>query len=54
MGQLFLERCDRKLDLAAHAAWLYYIASNTQEEISATKSSFFPAFLLNRVTHPMF
>ena len=27
---------DRKLDLAAHAAWLYYIANNTQEEI-ATK-----------------
>lgn len=27
---------DRKLDLAAHAAWLYYIADNTQEEI-ATK-----------------
>jgi DNA-binding transcriptional regulator LsrR (DeoR family) len=27
---------DRKLDLAAHAAWLYYIAGNTQEEI-ATK-----------------
>ncbi len=26
----------RKLDLAAHAAWLYYIAGNTQEEI-ATK-----------------
>jgi DNA-binding transcriptional regulator LsrR (DeoR family) len=30
------ERRDRKLDLAAHAAWLYYIAGNTQEEI-ATK-----------------
>lgn len=30
------ERRDRKLDLAAHAAWLYYIAENTQEEI-ATK-----------------
>lgn len=29
-------RRDRKLDLAAHAAWLYYIAGNTQEEI-ATK-----------------
>jgi len=27
---------ERKLDLAAHAAWLYYIADNTQEEI-ATK-----------------
>ncbi len=25
---------ERKLDLAAHAAWLYYIAGNTQEEIS--------------------
>jgi DNA-binding transcriptional regulator LsrR (DeoR family) len=25
----------RKLDLAAHAAWLYYIAGNTQEEIAA-------------------
>ncbi|MBW4524420.1 MAG: sugar-binding transcriptional regulator [Phormidium tanganyikae FI6-MK23] len=31
-----LERYDRKLDLAAHAAWLYYIGENTQEEI-ATK-----------------
>jgi DNA-binding transcriptional regulator LsrR (DeoR family) len=31
-----MERRDRKLDLAAHAAWLYYIAGNTQEEI-ATK-----------------
>lgn len=30
------ERRDRKLDLAAHAAWLYYIAGNTQEEV-ATK-----------------
>lgn len=30
------ERRDRKLDQAAHAAWLYYIAGNTQEEI-ATK-----------------
>lgn len=29
-------RRDRKLDQAAHAAWLYYIAGNTQEEI-ATK-----------------
>lgn len=28
------ERRDRKLDLAAHAAWLYYIAENTQEEIA--------------------
>lgn len=27
---------ERKLDLAAHAAWLYYIADNNQEEI-ATK-----------------
>ena len=26
---------DRKIDLAAHAAWLYYIANNTQEEIAA-------------------
>jgi len=26
---------DRKLDLAARAAWLYYIADNTQEEIAA-------------------
>lgn len=30
------EQRDRKLDLAAHAAWLYYIAGNNQEEI-ATK-----------------
>ncbi|KJH72582.1 sugar-binding transcriptional regulator [Aliterella atlantica] len=29
------ERRDRKLDLAAHAAWLYYIAGNTQEAIAA-------------------
>lgn len=29
------ERRDRKLDLAAHAAWLYYIANNTQDEIAA-------------------
>lgn len=29
------ERRDRKFDLAAHAAWLYYIAGNTQEEIAA-------------------
>ena len=35
MGELFLDRRDRKLDLAAHAAWLYYIAGNTQEEIAA-------------------
>ncbi|MEP0914949.1 sugar-binding transcriptional regulator [Leptolyngbya sp. GB1-A1] len=27
-------RRDRKLDLAAHAAWLYYIAGNTQDEIA--------------------
>lgn len=26
---------DHKLDLAAHAAWLYYIADNNQEEIAA-------------------
>ncbi|MGD1900556.1 MAG: sugar-binding transcriptional regulator [Phormidesmis sp.] len=26
---------ERKLDLAAHAAWLYYIADNNQEEIAA-------------------
>ena len=25
---------DRKLDLAARAAWLYYVASNTQDEIA--------------------
>jgi DNA-binding transcriptional regulator LsrR (DeoR family) len=30
------DRYDRKLDLAAHAAWLYYIGENTQDEI-ATK-----------------
>ena len=29
------ERLERKLDLAARAAWLYYIAGNTQEEIAA-------------------
>jgi DNA-binding transcriptional regulator LsrR (DeoR family) len=29
------DRRDRKLDLAAHAAWLYYIAGNTQDEIAA-------------------
>ena len=28
-------RRERKLDLAARAAWLYYIADNTQEEIAA-------------------
>ncbi|MBD3882412.1 sugar-binding transcriptional regulator [Phormidium tenue FACHB-886] len=28
------DRRDRKLDLAAHAAWLYYIAGNTQDEIA--------------------
>jgi DNA-binding transcriptional regulator LsrR (DeoR family) len=36
MGEPGVERRDRKLDQAAHAAWLYYIAGNTQEEI-ATK-----------------
>jgi DNA-binding transcriptional regulator LsrR (DeoR family) len=36
MREPVTERRDRKLDLAAHAAWLYYIAGNTQEEI-ATK-----------------
>lgn len=36
MREPLAERRDRKLDLAAHAAWLYYIAGNTQEEI-ATK-----------------
>ncbi|MUG99919.1 sugar-binding transcriptional regulator [Scytonema sp. UIC 10036] len=45
MEEPFLEQRDtsktglplrsRKLDLAAHAAWLYYIAGNTQEEIAA-------------------
>ncbi|OUL33521.1 DNA-binding transcriptional regulator [Nostoc sp. T09] len=35
MGEVSLDRRDRKLDLAAHAAWLYYIAGNTQEEIAA-------------------
>lgn len=34
MREPYLERRDRKLDLAAHAAWLYYIAGNTQEEIA--------------------
>jgi DNA-binding transcriptional regulator LsrR (DeoR family) len=36
MGEPRSEKRDRKLDLAARAAWLYYIANNTQEEI-ATK-----------------
>lgn len=43
MSEPFLDRRDcsassrinRKLDTAAHAAWLYYIAGNTQEEIAA-------------------
>lgn len=35
MREPFVERRDRKLDLAAHAAWLYYIAGNTQEEVAA-------------------
>jgi DNA-binding transcriptional regulator LsrR (DeoR family) len=35
MREPFFERRDRKLALAAHAAWLYYIAGNTQEEIAA-------------------
>jgi DNA-binding transcriptional regulator LsrR (DeoR family) len=30
-----MRRSDRKLDLAARAAWLYYVASNTQDEIAA-------------------
>ncbi len=34
MKETLLERRDRKLDLAARAAWLYYIAGNTQEEIA--------------------
>ncbi|HEY9699440.1 MAG TPA: sugar-binding transcriptional regulator [Trichocoleus sp.] len=34
MVDFFSERRDRKLDLAARAAWLYYIAGNTQEEIA--------------------
>ena len=29
-----LERQQQKLDLAARAAWLYYVANNKQEEIS--------------------
>jgi DNA-binding transcriptional regulator LsrR (DeoR family) len=32
------DRRDRKLDLAAHAAWLYYIAGNTQDEIAVKLS----------------
>ena len=36
MVETHIEKRDRKLDQAAHAAWLYYIAGNTQEEI-ATK-----------------
>lgn len=35
MKEPSLERRDRKLDLAARAGWLYYIAGNTQEEIAA-------------------
>ena len=35
MRELNSERRDRRLDLAAHAAWLYYIAENTQDEIAA-------------------
>jgi len=35
MREPLSERRDRKLDLAARAAWLYYIAENTQEEIAA-------------------
>lgn len=38
MREVYVEKRDRKLDQAAHAAWLYYIAGNTQEEI-ATKLS---------------
>ncbi|HEY9619581.1 MAG TPA: sugar-binding transcriptional regulator [Crinalium sp.] len=34
MREPLTERRDRKLDQAAHAAWLYYIAGNTQEEIA--------------------
>ncbi len=34
MTNFSLDRRDRKLDLAAHAAWLYYIAGNTQDEIA--------------------
>ena len=29
-----MEKYERKLDLAARAAWLYYIANNTQDEIA--------------------
>lgn len=35
MTEFASERRDRKLDQAAHAAWLYYVAQNTQEEIAA-------------------
>ncbi|MGB7251824.1 MAG: sugar-binding domain-containing protein, partial [Phormidesmis sp.] len=35
MADLSSTRRDHKLDLAARAAWLYYIAGNTQEEIAA-------------------
>lgn len=38
MAELNAERRDRKLDQAAHAAWLYYIANNNQEEIAAKLS----------------
>jgi DNA-binding transcriptional regulator LsrR (DeoR family) len=34
MKETSMEKRDRKLDQAAHAAWLYYIAGNTQEEIA--------------------
>lgn len=34
MNDFSSERRDRKLNLAAHAAWLYYIAGNTQDEIA--------------------
>jgi DNA-binding transcriptional regulator LsrR (DeoR family) len=30
-----MEKHERKLELAARAAWLYYIANNTQDEIAA-------------------
>jgi DNA-binding transcriptional regulator LsrR (DeoR family) len=30
-----MDRHERKLDLAARAAWLYYVANNTQDEIAA-------------------
>ena len=29
-----MRRHDRKLDLAARAAWLYYVAANTQDQIA--------------------